>query len=313
MDLWKTGGTMMKYAIEVLNLTKSYKQVEAVKGISFQVKQGTLFAFLGPNGAGKSTTINVVCSLLSFDKGEILVLGNHVGKDDAAIRNKIGIVFQNSVLDDRLSIEENLWTRGKLYGMKDKELNESIKRALEITDIYEIRNRRFGKLSGGQKRRADIARALIHQPEILFLDEPTTGLDPQTRKNVWSTIQALQKKTGMTVFLTTHYLEEASDADEVVVIDHGEIVAKGTPSELKNAFSHDRLEINPKDQDKVLALLGNEVQYEIKNDLILIPLSDTLDAYPLLKLVEGEIISFQVLNGSLDDAFITITGEEMRS
>ncbi|MGD9909104.1 MAG: ATP-binding cassette domain-containing protein [Candidatus Izemoplasmatales bacterium] len=303
----------MKNAIEVLNLTKNYKQVQAVKGISFQVKQGTLFAFLGPNGAGKSTTINVVCSLLSFDQGEINILGNHVGKDDAIIRQKIGIVFQNSVLDDRLSIEENLQTRGKLYGMNDDELNESIKRALEIADIYEIRKRRFGKLSGGQKRRADIARALIHQPEILFLDEPTTGLDPQTRKNVWSTIQSLQKNTGMTVFLTTHYLEEANEADEVVVIDHGEIVAKGTPSELKNTFSHDRLEINPKDQDKVLKLLGDQVQYEVKNDIILIPLSDTLDAYPLLKLLEGEIISFQVLNGSLDDAFITITGEEMRS
>jgi len=307
------GGVRLKYAIEVKELKKNYKLVEAVKGISFQVKQGTLFAFLGPNGAGKSTTINIVCSLLSFDAGEIQVLGHLVGKEDELIRKKIGIVFQNSVLDDLLSIEENLWTRGKLYGMNDEELEISIKRALEIADIYEIRHRRFGKLSGGQKRRADIARALIHQPEVLFLDEPTTGLDPQTRKNVWSTIQNLQKNTGMTVFLTTHYLEEANDADEVVVIDHGEIVARGTPSELKNTFSHDTLEIKPKDHNRVASLLKDKVDYTVKNDIIIIPLKDTLEALPILTKVADDIDSFQVLNGTLDDAFITITGEEMRS
>ncbi len=303
----------MNNAIEVRNLKKNYGDVEAVKDISFYVEKGTLFAFLGPNGAGKSTTINIICTLLSYDQGDISVLTHKVGHDDSLIRGQIGIVFQNSVLDDRLSVFENLYTRGKLYGLSNTKLLESIDEALKVTDIYDIKDRRYGKLSGGQKRRADIARALIQSPQILFLDEPTTGLDPQTRKNVWETIQSLQKRTSMTVFLTTHYLEEADEADYVVVIDNGKIVAKGTPSDLKNQYSHDTLLINPKNMDFFTNYLDNKYEYTVKNDVIKIPLNDTIDAIEIIEKMKTEIKSFQVFNGTLDDAFITITGREMRS
>lgn len=304
---------MMKNAIEVHHLVKNYGSVEAVKDISFYVEKGTLFAFLGPNGAGKSTTINIICTLLSFNQGEIKIEDYLVGKQDQLIRDRIGIVFQDSVLDDQLTVLENMQTRAALYSKTKTEMNQAIDEALKVADILDLKNRRFGKLSGGQKRRADIARALINQPEILFLDEPTTGLDPQTRKSVWSTIQELQKKTQMTVFLTTHYLEEADEADYVVVIDEGKIAAKGTPNALKDQYSHDVLILKPKDLDLLKKHLNSKIEYTVKNDVIKISLNSTLEAIDIINQIKDDISSFQVINGSLDDAFITITGKEMRS
>ncbi|MGE0003390.1 MAG: ATP-binding cassette domain-containing protein [Candidatus Izemoplasmatales bacterium] len=302
----------MSKAIVVSGLVKRYLEVEAVRKISFSVESGTLFAFLGPNGAGKSTTINIITTLLSFNEGEVHVNGYLVGKEDALIRDQIGIVFQDSVLDPYLSIRENLETRGSLYGTPKAELTLAIDEALEVTQIKDIQHRRYGKLSGGQRRRADIARALVHKPKILFLDEPTTGLDPQTRQSVWSTIQTLQKKTGMTVFLTTHYLEEADQADDVVILDNGQIVAQGTPSFIKDHYSHDLLELKPSDFEKVLSQIEG-LDYQIKGDLITIPIENTMKSLEILPRVQDHIVSFQVKNGSLDDAFITITGKEMRS
>ena len=303
----------MEKIIEVVGLKKHYGQVEAVKGIDFYVEKGKLFAFLVPNGAGKTTTINVICTLLTKNEGEVFVNGYQVGKNDSQIRDDIGIVFQDGVLDPLLTIKENLLTRGSFYQNSISDLKKAITEAMSITNISDLQNRRYGTLSGGQKRRADIARALIHHPKILFLDEPTTGLDPQTRKNVWNTIQELQKSTGMTVFLTTHYMEEADEADFVIVIDDGLIAAKGTPTDLKNKYSYDTLRIKAINDQDVIAILDQEkVSYFRKNELIICNLDTTLDAMKIVNLLKGKIESFQVLNGTMDDAFIGITGKEIR-
>lgn len=303
----------MRKIIEVTGLKKRYGAVEAVKGIDFYVEEGKLFAFLGPNGAGKSTTINIICTLLSKDVGTVLVDGHELDKDDSAIRDEIGIVFQESVLDPLLTVKENLMTRGSFYHLEKEALNKAIDEAMKTTDIVNIANRRFGTLSGGQRRRTDIARALINHPKILFLDEPTTGLDPQTRKTVWKTIEQLQKEQGMTVFLTTHYMEEAAMADYVIVIDNGLIAAKGTPAELKEKYSTDSVMIEPKNRDKAIDVLKkNHIEFREASDLLIVDLAQTLEALPILALLEGEISSFQVLNGTMDDAFIGITGKEIR-
>lgn len=303
----------MEKIIEVHNLRKKYGAVEAVKGIDFYVEKGKLFAFLGPNGAGKTTTINIVCTLLAKDQGDVLVDGHVLDEEDGLIRDEIGIVFQESVLDPLLTIRENLQTRGSFYRLEKEALSTAIQQAMETTDILSLGNRRFGTLSGGQKRRADIARALINHPKILFLDEPTTGLDPQTRKTVWKTIESLQKEQGMTVFLTTHYMEEAAMADYVVVIDNGVIAAKGTPAELKEKYSTDSIEIKPIDKPRTVRILSqNNLKFRESSDLLIVDIRNTMESLPILKLLEGEIVSFQVLNGTMDDAFIGITGKEIR-
>ena len=313
MNPFWNGRQNMEKIIEVHGLKKNYGSVQAVKGIDFYVEAGKLFAFLGPNGAGKSTTINIVCTLLTKDAGTIIVDGHEVDKDDGKIREEIGIVFQESVLDPLLTVRENLQTRGSFYPMEKNTLEAAIESAMRTTDILNIANRRFGTLSGGQRRRADIARALVNHPKILFLDEPTTGLDPQTRKNVWKTIEGLQKEHGMTVFLTTHYMEEAAIADYVVVIDDGLIAAKGTPAELKEKYSTDSLQIKPIDADAVRNLLKtNGIAFREASDLLIVDIGRTVDALPILRLLEGNIGSLQVLNGTMDDAFIGITGKEIR-
>lgn len=303
----------MEKIIEVSNLAKSYKDVKAVRGIDFYVDAGTLFAFLGPNGAGKSTTIDMICTLLFPDTGSVRVDGFLLGHDDDKIRSSIGVVFQDSVLDDLLTVRENMETRGSLYGMKGKSLQDSIKKAAKAAEVEEFLDRRYGKLSGGQRRRADIARSLVHTPKILFLDEPTTGLDPQTRKSVWDTIRHLQQKEGVTVFLTTHYMEEAANADYVAVIDGGLITAKGTPAALREEYSSDYLKISPIDMAEVEKLLAQKGIDHIVNGMrVDVKLQKTLDALPVLELCDGLIGSFEVISGSMDDAFIAITGGSVR-
>jgi len=303
----------MEKIIDVVNLKKSYGDVKAVKGIDFYVEGGSLFAFLGPNGAGKTTTINILSTLISKDDGEVIVNETRLGDDDNKIRNSIGIVFQEGVLDPLLSIKENLETRGSVYKLTKDILKHRIDKALEVAGIENLSSRKYGSLSGGQKRRADIARALIHSPKILFLDEPTTGLDPQTRKNVWNTIIELQKEEKMTVFLTTHYMEEADKADYVVIIDNGEIVAKGTPSYLKDTYSNDLLRIKPINEDKLIEYFKDRnIDYNLEIDVFVIKLENTLQSIQIINDLEGNLESFQVLNGTLDDAFINITGKEIR-
>lgn len=303
----------MKHIIEVKNLYKNYGSIEAVKGIDFYVGEGTLFAFLGPNGAGKSTTINILSTLITNDQGSVNVNGFMLGEDDDKIRSSIGIVFQDGVLDPLLTVKENIETRGSFYGLNRDELRQRIHSAMEVTGITELANRRYGSLSGGQRRRTDIARALVHRPKILFLDEPTTGLDPQTRRNVWETIKKLQEVENMTVFLTTHYMEEADEADYVVIIDEGTIVAKGTPNDLKDTFSKDSLRIKPRDEKILITYFEkNKIDYKKRNDLYIVRLENTLESIPLLNDMKDNMESFQVLNGTLDDAFIEVTGKEIR-
>lgn len=303
----------MANIIEVLGLKKRYGTVQAVRGIDFYVEAGTLFAFLGPNGAGKSTTIDILCTLLKPDSGKVTINGYTLGTQDAKIRNSIGVVFQDSVLDPLLTVEENLYTRGSFYQLSGKKLQGAVNRALGIVEAQEFAKRRYGKLSGGQRRRADIARALVHTPKILFLDEPTTGLDPQTRKNVWDTIRGLQKHSGTTVFLTTHYMEEAAEADYIAVIDKGTIAAKGSPNALREKYSTDRLKVTTDSRADIVRILENQ-GYDFTNhgNVYTIKLKHTLDALDILQEMRSHMESFEVLQGTMDDTFINITGKEIR-
>jgi len=303
----------MNEVISVTNLSKSYGQLKAVDNISFSIKQGALFAFLGPNGAGKSTTINIICTLLGKTDGKVLVSGYEVGKENAKVRENIGVVFQDNVLDDLLTVKENLTSRAALYKNNKTDIKKRVIEVADIMDINEILNRRYGKLSGGQKRRTEIARALMTSPKILFLDEPTTGLDPQTRLNVWKTINALQKKLNMTVFLTTHYMEEAAEADDVAIIDNGKIVAQGTPNELKALYSTDTLKISANDADVMKKLLTDKgYQYSQVSDMLYIKVKNSIEAFTLLKECEGNFNAFEMLRGTMDDVFINITGHKIR-
>lgn len=296
--------------IEVRQLQKSYKDVKAVNGIDFYVEEGELFAFLGLNGAGKSTTIDMLCTFLKADRGSIKINNYEVGKDDEKIKSLVGVVFQESVLDELLTVKENLITRSKLYNMSKDEFNKNLEEIADITGIREIINRQYRKLSGGQRRRVDIARALINKPKILFLDEPTTGLDPKTRKNVWDMIRTLQKDNNMTVFLTTHYMEEASKADYIVVMDKGVIAAKGTTDELKEKYAKDKMIIYFDDEKSDFIenyLKENNYEFFIQNNNITIEINTTLESIKIIDDCRIYINSFEVIKGSMDDVFLNIT------
>ena len=224
----------MKPIIQIQHLRKSFGDVKAVRDITFEVREGELFAFLGLNGAGKSTTISIMCGQLAKDSGTVFIDGKDLDRGTEEIKREIGVVFQNSALDRALSVRDNLESRAALYGITGQKFRKRLEELSTLLEFTGLLNRPVGKLSGGQRRRIDIARALLHEPKILILDEPTTGLDPQTRKLLWDVVSALRKKQRMTVFLTTHYMEEAADADYVVILDSGEIAAEGTPLELKN-------------------------------------------------------------------------------
>ena len=303
----------MEKVIEVQGLVKSYGEVQAVRGIDFYVEKGKLFAFLGPNGAGKSTTIDILSTALKADQGSAIINGFVLGKDDSKIRSSIGVVFQGHHLDDLLTVKENLMSRGSFYGFRGARLEDAVKQAAQDAEVTDFLNRPYGKLSGGQRRRADIARALVNRPQILFLDEPTTGLDAQTRRNVWDRINELQRDKGMTIFLTTHYMEEAADADYVIVIDHGEIAAKGTPAQLKAEYARDQLRLWAKDLEPLQRLAEElSLSFEQHADVMTIPIPCTLDALPIIERMRDHISGFEVLQGTMDDAFIGITGKEMR-
>lgn len=303
----------MEKIIEVCNLHKSYGPVKAVNGIDFTVNKGELFAFLGPNGAGKSTTIETICTLLKPDSGKVVVAGYELGKDDYTIRENIGIVFQYSVLDDLLTVEENLSLRASFYGLYGREKKKALEWSAKAAGVESFLKRPYGKLSGGQKRRTDIARALLNTPQVIFLDEPTTGLDPKTRKNVWKTISLLQKQTQLTVFLTTHYMEEAVNADNIAIIDKGRIVATGTPALLKEKFSNDKLLLTPKNSQQLEIILdGYNLNYQKGGGQFILSLQNTLQALPILDIVRDHLIGFQVIIGNMDDVFVNITENNRR-
>lgn len=305
----------MENIIEVTGLKKSYGNIQAVKGIDFSVKKGQLFAFLGPNGAGKSTTLEILCTLLQPNEGDVKIDGSTLGKQDNNIRNDIGVVFQSNMLDCFLTVEENLRIRGTFYGLKGDALEKALEFAAEKTGSTEILKRKYMNLSGGQKRRADIARALMHSPKVLFLDEPTTGLDPQTRKNIWDTIRTMQKNTNMTVFLTTHYMEEAAQADYVVMLENGLVAASGTPSELREKYAKDLLRIRckPEAEEEIHRFLKeNSIDSYNEGGNIVIVLESTISALSVLDKVRENIQGFEVTAGTMDDAFIAITGKGLK-
>lgn len=310
-DKYEAGS--MSEIIVVKDLVKKYGEITAVDGISFAVQKGSLFAFLGPNGAGKSTTINIISTLLEKNSGSVTVAGFELGKQDKQIRETICSVFQENILDDLLSVQENLILRACLYGKSKHQAAERLVTVADLMGIRDILKRRFGKLSGGQKRRVEIARALMSDPQILILDEPTTGLDPQTRISVWETIQTLQRELKMTVFLTTHYMEEAANADMVAIIDFGKIVAYDTPNNLKAKYSSDTLKLVPKDMDKMTEGLIKLGYKPVKSvDSLHMDVKNSLEAYKLLKQIEGEFLAFEVQASSMDALFINITGHAIR-
>lgn len=298
----------MTKIIEVNQLAKSFGKVQAIKNINFYVEEGTLFAFLGTNGAGKSTAISILLTLLKQNKGEVKIKGYTVGKDDTCIRQEIGVVFQESLLDPLLTVKENLEIRAALYHKSKTNSKKAVESVTSLIHLHDFLNRPYGKLSGGERRRADIARALLHHPSILILDEPTTGLDSESRKSLWATITMLQKETNMTVFLTTHYIEEAANSDYVVVMDKGEIIGRGTPEQLKSDFSSDTLIITAIDSQVFKDILKQDfIPFKYEKTSFIFDLKDTKSALPILYKYEQYIASFEVQKSSLDDVFIKMT------
>ena len=297
--------------IKVSHFQKSYKSIQAVKDVSFEVEEGSLFAFLGPNGAGKSTTINTMCTLLNGDGGSIEINGHLIGKEDDQIKSDIGIVFQESLLDDKLTVEENLMVRGNLYSMHGSQLKERLNVVLEATGISEYKKQYYGRLSGGQRRRADIARALINSPRILFLDEPTTGLDPKTRLAIWNLIKDMQKQMGMTIFLTTHYMEEAAEADRVVIINKGTIIEDATPIDLKARYTRDRLILYNIKPEIYEYLNARQISYEKNNDGLWITVEGKKETIQIINELQDLFEFFEVRKGNMDDMFLNVLKVEV--
>lgn len=296
----------MKNIIEISHLCKSFGEICAVQDVSFQVREGELFAFLGVNGAGKSTTINIICGQLRKDSGSVTIGGCDL--DRGSNRQELGVVFQNSVLDKPLSVRDNLAGRAALYGLRGKAFEARLAELAALLDFKDLLRRPVGKLSGGQRRRIDIARALLHQPRILILDEPTTGLDPQTRRLLWSVISELRKQEKLTVFLTTHYMEEAADADHVVILDSGRIVAEGTPLELKNTYAGDFITLYSTDEAAVRAL---GVPYEAVADAWRLSVPNTARATELILAHPAVFTDYEIIKGRMDDVFLAATGKKL--
>ena len=293
--------------IEIKGLNKSYGSVKAVQDLSFVVKKGELFAFLGVNGAGKSTTISMICGQLKKDSGSITVCGKDVEKDFDSISRRIGVVFQSSALDQKLSVKDNLRSRAALYGITGKKFEKRMKELAQLLQFGDFMNRPLEKLSGGQKRRIDIARALLHEPEILILDEPTTGLDPQTRRLLWGVVDGLRKEKGLTVFLTTHYMEEAADADYIIILDSGKIAAEGTPLELKNKYAGDYVTLYGCDEEKIK---GFGLEYETIRDAVRIKVDNTAKVTELILSKPELFTDYEVTKGKIDDVFLEVTGRK---
>ena len=294
--------------IKISHLHKSFGEVKAVNDLSFQVKKGELFAFLGVNGAGKSTTISIICGQLKKDSGTVQINENDIEKAGKKVGRTLGVVFQDSVLDKPLTVRENLKSRAALYGITGKAFEERLKELVDILDFGDYLNRTVGKLSGGQRRRIDIARALLHRPEVLILDEPTTGLDPQTRLLIWNVIDKLRTDEKLTVFLTTHYMEEAANADYVVILDKGSIAAEGTPFELKNKYVQDTMSIYGVTEAQIKTL---GIEYEEIRDDYRVRVKNTSEATELIAAHQELFYDYEVTKGGMDDVFLAVTGKRL--
>ena len=294
--------------IRIENLCKSYGDVKAVQNLSFRVKKGELFAFLGLNGAGKSTTISIICGQLQKDGGRVEINGKNIDEDATEIKRGLGVVFQSSVLDKPLSVYDNLKSRAALYGITGNAFKIRLRELSNLLSLEDILKRPVGKLSGGQRRRVDVARALLHKPEVLILDEPTTGLDPQTRKAVWNVIDGLRKREGTTVFLTPHYMEEAADADYVVILDNGKIAAEGTPLQLKNEYTGDFITLYHAKEEGVQSL---GCPYErIANGVYRVAVKNTAEATKLILNSPEAFADYEVVKGKMDNVFLAVTGKK---
>lgn len=298
----------MNNIIEIHNLNKSFGDVRAVSNLSFNVRKGELFAFLGVNGAGKSTTINIICGQLGMDSGNVIIDGFSLNENPNGIKNALGVVFQNSVLDKALTVYDNLESRAALYGIYGKAFKARLSELARLLDFEDLLKRTVGKLSGGQLRRIDIARALLHNPKILILDEPTTGLDPQTRQTLWNVISTLRKEKNMTVFLTTHYMEEAAEADYVVILDSGKISAEGTPLELKNTYTGDFISLYGISESEVKQL-GRP--YEKMRDSYRVSVENTKKATELILRYPDVFTDYEIVKGKMDDVFLSVTGKKL--
>lgn len=299
---------MQENMIEIEHLSRSFGKLKAVNDLSFRVKRGELFAFLGVNGAGKSTTIAMICGQLDADGGKICVNGKDVKSQAREIKANIGVVFQESALDKPLTVKENLKNRASLYGITGKKFEKRLEELNEIFELREFIDRPVGKLSGGQRRRVDIARALLHSPQLLILDEPTTGLDPQTRKMIWNIINSLRKSEGLTVLLTTHYMEEAATASYVVIIDHGITAAEGTPYELKSKYVKDYLSIYGVTKEEVESL---GMPYKAIRDGYRIAIKNPLEATDLILKHTDVFRDYEITKGAMDDVFLAVTGKDL--
>ena len=298
----------MKNVIEIQHLSKSFGDIHAVQDLSFRVKEGELFAFLGINGAGKSTTISILCGQLPKDSGTVTIDGADLDRNIDTVKQNLGVVFQNSVLDKALSVRDNLKSRAALYGITGKAFEARLRELAVLLDFGDLLKRTVGKLSGGQRRRIDIARALLHSPKILILDEPTTGLDPQTRKLLWDAVTQLRTEKRMTVFLTTHYMEEAADADYVIILDSGKIAAEGTPIQLKNAYTGDFITLYGADAAQVQSL---GVPYEVLHDACRLAIPDTQTATRLITAHPELFTDYEIVKGKMDDVFLAVTGKNL--
>lgn len=296
----------MTELIQIEHLQKHFGDVHAVNDLSFKVKKGELFAFLGVNGAGKSTTINILCGQLKKDGGSVEICGTDIDRDPDTVKRSLGVVFQNSVLDKELSVKDNLESRAALYGIHGAAFKNRLAELAQLLDFEDLLRRPVGKLSGGQRRRIDIARALFHEPEILILDEPTTGLDPQTRSLLWAVVDRLRREKNMTVFLTTHYMEEAADADYMVILDHGRIAAEGTPLQLKNSYTGDFITIYGIDEDSVKSL---GAPYKSIRDAYRVRVQDTAAATQLIIEHPEFFRDYEITKGKMDDVFLAVTGK----
>ncbi|WP_251546466.1 ABC transporter ATP-binding protein [Pumilibacter intestinalis] len=294
--------------IVIEGLNKSFGEIKAVNDLSFKVKRGELFAFLGVNGAGKSTTISIMCGSLSRDGGTVIIDGVNIDERPDAVKSEIGVVFQSSGLDKQLSVSDNLKSRAALYGICGEAFKARLNELTDLLDLQKLLRRPLGKLSGGQRRRIDIARALIHKPRLLVLDEPTTGLDPQTRKTIWRVVEKLRRDEGMTVFLTTHYMEEAADADYVVILSEGKKVAEGTPIELKNKYTGDFVTIYGATEKQIQSL---GIKAERRGDAYRIAVPDTAAATALITAHPDVFTDYEVVKGKMDDVFLAVTGTEL--
>lgn len=301
----------MELVIKVEGLKKYFGDVRAVDDISFEVERGELFGFLGINGAGKSTTINMLCTLYAATAGSVEVCGYQVGKQDEEVRKRIGVVYQGNCLDDKLTVAENLFVRGVLYEKDHRKLRADIRRICGILELEDVYHRRLAKLSGGQKRRCEIARALVNAPEIMFLDEPTTGLDPATRKKVWASLERLRREEKMTIFLTTHYMEEAARASHIAIMDAGHLKEYGTPFSLKEKYAKDQLRLysgSPGLEERLAAL---QAAYRKKEDYFVVAVPESMAALAVLDSVRELIDGFEMVQGSMDDVFLNVTGKKL--